>query len=75
VGGNEGEKMDYCIVCKNLTPKRYKLELKDSRNSVGINAHVCRDCFNRFLSSHANEGVFRISRFMGWARGKDRIRE
>jgi len=75
VAGNEGEKMDYCIVCKNLTPRRYKLELKDSSNSIGIKAHVCRDCFNRFLSSHSNEGMFRISKFLGWAKGKDRIRE
>jgi hypothetical protein len=67
--------MDYCIVCKNLTRKRYTLYLKDSRNSVSIRSHVCTDCFNRFLSSHANEGVFRISRFLGWAKGKDMIRE
>ncbi len=75
VGENEDGKMDYCIVCKNKTERRYKMDLKDSMNSVGINAHVCRDCFNRFLSSHANEGMFRISRFLGWAKGKDRIRE
>jgi len=71
----EGKDMDYCIVCKNMTQKRYMLQLKDSKNSTGINAHVCRDCFNRFLSSHANEGMFRISKFLGWAKGKDRIRE
>ena len=75
MGKSEDESTDYCIVCKNLTQKRYKLDLKDSRNSTGIKAHVCRDCFNRFLSSHANEGMFRISKFLGWARGRDRIRE
>jgi hypothetical protein len=72
---SEEEKMDYCIVCKNLTERRYKLELNDSKISVGIKAHVCRDCFNRFLSSHSNQGIFRISKFLGWVKGKDRIRE
>jgi len=60
---------------ESRTQKRFKMELKDSRNSIGINAHVCRDCFNRFLSSHSNEGMFRVSRFFGWAKHKDRLRE
>jgi hypothetical protein len=51
------------------------MDLKDSKHSIGINAHVCRDCFNRFLSSHSNEGMFRVARILGWARHKDRIRE
>jgi len=70
-----GEDMDYCIVCKNLTEKRYMLHLTDAKSSVGIKAHVCRNCFNRFLSSHSNEGVFRVSKFLGWAKGRDRIRQ
>lgn len=66
--------MVYCIVCKEMTEKRFSLELKDSKNSVGINAHVCRECFSRFLSSHANEGPFKIARFLGWAKHKDDAR-
>jgi hypothetical protein len=69
------EERDYCIVCKRITSRRYRMELQDSKNCTGIKAHVCRDCFNRFLSSHANEGMFRVARFLGWARHKDRIRE
>ena len=75
VSESEDETMDYCIVCKNRTEKRFKLDMKDSKNSIGINAHVCRDCYNRFLSSHNNEGMFRISRFIGWAKSRDRIRQ
>lgn len=67
--------MDYCIVCKNMTEKRYALHVKDSRNSIGINAHVCRGCFNRLLASHSNEGIFRIARFLGWSKHRDRLRE
>ena len=69
------EKMDYCIVCKNRTERRFKLDIKDSKNSTGINAHVCRDCYNRFLSSHYNQGMFRVAKFLGWAKRRDRIRE
>ena len=69
------DEMDYCIVCKEIIQKRYKVELTDSKNSVGIRAHVCRPCFNRFLSSHSNEGPFKISKFFGWAKGRDRIRQ
>jgi hypothetical protein len=65
----------HCIVCKDIANGRYRLDLLDSRNNVGISAYVCRDCYNRFLSSNANEGMFRISRFLGWAKNKDRIRE
>jgi hypothetical protein len=76
IGGKvDSDDMDYCIVCKNRTKKRYALQLKDSKNSTGISAHVCRDCFNRFLSSHANEGMFRAAKLLGWARHRDRIRE
>ena len=68
-------KAGYCIVCKNKTCGRYKLKVRDTKNGIGVMACVCRDCYNRFLSSHANEGMFRISRFMGWAKRRDRIRE
>ncbi len=67
--------MGYCIVCKEIVKGRYNLSVRDSKHCIGIDAHICKDCFNRFLSSHANEGMFKVSRFLGWAKNKDRIRE
>ena len=67
--------MPYCIVCKEIVDKRYALSTHDSKLGTKVEAYVCRDCFNHFLASHANEGMFKAWRFLGWAKNRDRIRD
>jgi len=66
--------MPYCIICKNIVKKRYKIKVNDSKIENGITGYLCRDCYNRFLDSYHNKGVFKISGFLGWAKIKDRFR-
>lgn len=67
--------MHYCIICKEIVKERFKVEVKDSHAGEGFIGDLCKFCFDRFGASSRNEGTFKLTRFMGWARGKkDRMR-
>ena len=67
--------MDYCLLCKEKVDGQYPLEVKDHESQTSVNGFVCRYCFHKFIESHGNEGMFKLSRFFAWAREKkDRMR-
>ncbi|MBI4173726.1 MAG: hypothetical protein HY519_03325 [Candidatus Aenigmarchaeota archaeon] len=67
--------MDYCLLCKDKVEGQYPLEVKDVDSSTSVKGFVCRYCFHKFIESHENEGTFKLSRFIAWARErKDRMR-
>ncbi len=65
---------EYCLVCKEMVDKRYKITIEDTLIKNVIKGYICHDCFNRFLMSYYNKRAFKISRFFAWIKKKDRLR-
>ena len=69
------DRMPHCIICKELVKGRYTIKVTDQKVNVKVESHICKDCWNNMISSHNDEGFFKISRLLAWSKGKkDSIR-
>ena len=54
---------------------KYRITVQDTHVNNMVEGYLCRECFNRFLSSHHDEGFFKLSKMVGWMKErKDRMR-
>ncbi len=67
--------MEYCLVCKEIVEKRYKIYVVDSEIKNKMGGFICRNCFDSFMQSKYNKGFFKVSKLRGWITNrKDRFR-
>lgn len=61
--------MEFCLICKEIVGKRYRVRASDAEQDNRIDGHICRDCWLSFISSQSNEGHFKIMKFRSWIKG------
>ncbi len=66
----EGNGKAFCLVCKELIPKRYEVHVKDPVLNGSIQGHICRHCYTKFVESNCNRGLFKVSKMWSWLKDK-----
>ena len=64
-----GDWMEFCLVCKEITGRRYKVKVSDTEHDNRVDGYVCADCWASFISSLHNERPFRVMKWRSWIKG------
>ena len=58
----------FCLVCKEFADPRFTAAITDNKTSHELNGQLCTHCYETFVASSHNTGMFRVSKLRTWLR-------
>ena len=59
----------FCLVCKEFADPKFGVNVQNAETQVGVQGHLCNQCYQSFLASGDNLGAFKFEKLKTWLSG------